>query len=601
MSADLIIVLAILAVMLVLFVSNRLRLDLVALLALLALVFSGVISTEEALAGFSDPVVLMIAGLFVVGAALFHTGVADAMGRWMERMAGESPARLIVVLMLVTAVLSAFLSSTGTVAVMLPVVIAIARTRRISPSRLLIPLAFAALLGGMLTLIGTPPNLIVSNQLAQAGLEPFGFFEFTRPGLVMLAIGIVFMVLVSPWLVPARKRAEEVDSGPGWFDLFREYGLESGLARVRVPAGSPLAGQSVGGSGFRSRFQVTILAITSDRRRGRVSRRAEPGSSIAAGDALFVSGEPDRIREVVGEFGLELEEWQPTLPAPLQLVDTLIPPRSRWVGKTLRELRLHSGAGVTVLGQRPSGGEGCPVDLDRKLEVGDVLLVTGKLKALRHVAQSSRDLVLLSGAGLVEPRRTRFAPVAMAVMLAMLAAMTFGWIPNVIAVLAAASILVLARCLTAQEAYRNINWESVVLIAAILPMATALDNTGGLDLASEFLFGLSGNHGPLIVLAALFMFTSVLSQMISNTATTVLVAPVALQAALAMDASPYPFLMTVAIAASTAFATPVASPVNTLVLNPGGYRFTDFARAGIPLQLLILVATLVVVPWLFPL
>ncbi len=601
MPTDLVIVLIILAVTLVLFMSNRLRLDLLAVMALLALVFSGVISTEEALAGFSDPVVLMIAGLFVVGAALFRTGVADAMGRAVQRMAGDRPARLIAVLMLTTAVLSGFLSSTGTVAVMLPVVIAIARSRGISPSRLLIPLAFAALLGGMLTLIGTPPNLIVAGQLRQAGLEPFAFFDYTLPGLVMLAIGIVFMVLVSPRLVPARKRAEEVVTGPHWFDLFTEYGLQNGLVRVRVPARSVLAGQSVSGCGLRSRFQVSALAITSRTRRGKFTRRAEPGSPINADDEMYLSGDPERIEEAVEAMELELEQWQPELPAPLNLVDALVPPRSRWIGKTLRELRLHSGAGVTVLGQRPSGGEGSVVDLDRKLDVGDVLLVTGKRSNLNNVARDSRDLVLLGGDGQAETRNTKMAPVAMVVMLLMLTAMTFGWVPNVIAVLTAASILVLTRCLDGLEAYRNINWESVVLIAAILPMATALDNTGGLEIASDWLLGLSNDYGAMVVMAALFIFTSALSQMISNTATTVLIAPIALQAALAMGLSPYPFMMTVAIAASTAFATPVASPVNTLVLNPGGYRFGDFARAGIPLQCLILVATLIVVPWLFPL
>ncbi len=458
MPTDLIIVLVILVVTLALFMSNRLRLDLVAVMALLALVFAGVISTEEALAGFSDPVVLMIAGLFVVGAALFRTGVADAMGRGVERLAGESPARLIAVLMLTTAVLSGFLSSTGTVAVMLPVVIAIARSRGISPSRLLIPLAFAALLGGMLTLIGTPPNLIVAGQLRQAGLEPFAFFDYTAPGLVMLSIGIVFMVLVSPWLVPARKRAEEVESGPDWFDLFTEYGLQNGLARVRVPASAALAGQSVSGCGLRSRYHVSVLAISSRTRRGKFTRRAEPGSPINADDELFLSGDPDHIEEAVEAMDLELEQWQPELPAPLSLVDALVPPRSRWIGKTLRELRLHSGAGVTVLGQRPSGGEGGMVDLDRKLGVGDVLLVTGKRSNLNNVARDAHDLVLLGGDGQADSRRTKKAPVAMAVMLLMLGAMTFDLMPNVVAVLAAACVLVLTRCLDGLEAYRNINW-----------------------------------------------------------------------------------------------------------------------------------------------
>lgn len=601
MSTDLILVLVILAVTLGLFVSNRMRLDLVAVASMLALVLTGVISTDQALAGFSHPLVLMIAGLFVVGAALFRTGVADAMGRWIERLSGQGPARLLAVLMGVTAFLSAFISSTGTVAVLLPVVLSIARRRRISPSRLLIPLAFASLLGGMLTLIGTPPNLVVTAQLREAGLEPFGFFDFTLPGLVMLAIGMVFMMLVSPWLVPERRRAEEADTGPGWFDLFAAYGLERGLARVRVPEGSALAGQVVSATGLRTQFGVTVLAMSAQTRRGQVSRQAEPGSPIVGGDQLYLSGEPDRIRRVCEAFNLELAEWHPRLPAPLRLVDALVPPRSTWIGRTLRELRLHTGAGVTVLAQRPANGEGAPVDLDRKLAEGDVLLITGKLQALRGAAHGQRDLMLLGGDGLREARRTRFAPVAIVVMVAMLAAMTFGWVSNVIAVLGAACVLMVTRCITVEEAYHNVNWESVVLIAAILPMATALDNTGGLQLASDALLNVSALHGPLVVMAALFVFTSVLSQMVSNTATSVLVAPVAMQAALAMGLSPYPFLMTVAIATSTAFATPVASPVNTLVLNPGGYKFGDFALVGIPLQVLILGATLVVVPWLFPL
>lgn len=421
MSNELIFVLVVLAATLVLFVRNRLRLDLIALLSLLALALSGVISTEQAIAGFSEPVVLMIAGLFVVGAAMFRTGVADAVGHRVELLGGSSPKRLTAAIMVVTAFLSAFLSSTGTVAVMLPVVLAIARRRGIPPSRLLIPLAFAALLGGMLTLIGTPPNLIVSNQLAQAGLEPFGFFQFTPTGLTMLAIGLVFMVTAGPYLIPDRSRSAGVSAPP--------------------------------------------------------------------------------------------------------------PP-----------------------------------------VVGDE-----------------------------DERRPERAPVAIAIMVLMLLTMTFGLVANVIAVLAAATLLVLTRCVTMEEAYRSINWESVVLIAAIIPMATALDNTGGLALAADALLGLSATAGPLALMAALFVLTSVLSQLVSNTATTVLVAPVALQAALALEVNPHAMLLAIAIAASTAFATPMASPVNTLVLGPGGYRFSDYARVGIPLQLLLLAATLLVVPLLFPL
>ncbi len=600
MSTELLTVLAILGVMLTLMISNRLRLDLIALVALLALFFAGVIDVGEALAGFSEPVVLMIAGLFVVGAGLFRTGVAAWIGRRMESVAGESPRRLIAVIMLVTALLSAFLSSTGTVAVMLPVVLAIARDRGISPSLLLIPVAFAALLGGMMTLIGTPPNLIVSSQLAAAGMDPFGFFDFTPAGVVMLTIGMAFMVWVGPWLIPERRAAAAPDRTPSWQEMLADYGIDRHVAHLRLPRGCALANQQLTTTDLRSSHGVTVMVIRSRTAAGRVARKAEPGSVLSANDEVYVTGTDECIDRAIKRFGLERLTSEPELPQKLVLVDALVPPRSSFIGKTLRDLRLHSGAGVLVLAHRPAGKDSIPPDLDLPLAAGDALLMTGREQSLRRLSRSARDLVMIGGDGLEEKPRLTLAPVAVAVMLAMMLVMTFELVPNVIAVLAAALTLVLTRCLTMNEAYQAVNWESVVLIAAVLPMATALDNTGGIALASQALLAIAGDLGPLALMAALFIFTSVLSQIISNTATTVLVAPIGLSAGLAMGIDPHALMMTVAIAASTAFATPVASPVNTLVLNPGGYRFTDFARVGIPLQVLLLIATLIVVPLIFP-
>lgn len=601
MSRELIFVLVVLALMLALFVSNRLRLDLVALLGLLALALSGVITTTEAVAGFAEPVVLMIAALFVVGAGLFHTGVADTIGRQVERMAGSGITGLTAVIMLVTALLSAFLSSTGTVAVMLPVVLAIARRRRISPSRLLMPLAFAALLGGMLTLIGTPPNLIVSSQLEQAGLNGFGFFSFSGPGLVMLVIGMTCMLLLAPRLVPERAGRTELPAQPSWKELFDEYGLSDRLVHLHVPAGSGLAATNVNSTELRSRYGVSIIAIVSHTARGRFARKAEPGSVIRDHDELFVVGTQEHVDEVVRKFGVRRIPTRAELPEPIELIDALVPPRSAFVGRTLREMRLHGGAGVTVLAQRVGGQAGVPVDLDRPLAVGDALLMTGNRKAIERIARSPRELVLLGPLGDAGTGDTSKAPIAVGILLLMMLVMTFGLVANVTAVLAAAVLLVLTRCINMEDAYRSINFESVVLIAAILPMATALDKTGGLGLAADQLLSLTAGMGPLALMAALFVFTAILSQVVSNTATTVLVAPIAIQAALSMDVNPHAVLMTVAIAASSAFATPVASPVNTLVLGAGGYRFTDFARVGVPLQLLIMAATLLVVPLFFPL
>jgi di/tricarboxylate transporter len=278
-----------------------------------------------------------------------------------------------------------------------------------------------------------------------------------------------------------------------------------------------------------------------------------------------------------------------------------VPPRSSFVDRSLRELRLHSGAGVTVLAQRPAGEAAEPADLDRPLKAGDALLLTGTGKAIGRAARAPRDLVLLGELPQDQEYDRRRAPVAIGILVLMMLAMSLGLMANVTAVLLAAVLLVLSGCVNMSEAYRSINFESVVLIAAILPVATALDQTGGLALASEALLTMTGGFGPLALMAALFIFTAGLSQVVSNTATTVLVAPIAIQAALSLDLNPQAILITVAIAASSAFATPVASPVNTLVLSAGGYRFTDFARVGIPLQLVMLVVTLLIVPMLFPL
>jgi di/tricarboxylate transporter len=601
MNYELAFVLTVLAVMLALFVSNRLRLDLIALMGLLVLVLAGVLSTGDALAGFADPVVLMIAGLFVFGAGLFQTGVAGALGRQVERLAGDGVVRLTAMIMLVTALLSAFLSSTGTVAVMLPVVLAIARRRRISPSRLLMPLAFAALLGGMLTLIGTPPNLIVSTQLEQAGLEGFGFFAFTPPGLILLLAGIGTVLLLVPRLLPERHGQADGSLLPPWTELLSQYGLEDRQWRLRVPPASTLAATDITSTELRSRYGVTVLAIVSQTARGRFVRKAEPGSVIREYDELHVIGLEPNLQAMLRDTGAELLEEGGGLPEPIELVDALVPPRSSFVGRSLRELRLHSGAGVTVLAQRPAGEAAEPADLDRALEPGDALLLTGNGQAIQRVARSPRELVLLGELPEEYELDRKRAPLAIGILLLMMAAMSFGLMANVTAVLLAAVLLVLSGCVNIGEAYRSINFESVVLIAAILPVATALEQTGGLALASAALLDLTGEFGPLALMAALFIFTAALSQVVSNTATTVLVAPIAIQAALSLDVNPHAVLITVAIAASSAFATPVASPVNTLVLSAGGYRFTDFARVGIPLQLVMLAVTLLIVPLLFPL
>jgi di/tricarboxylate transporter len=613
MGTDTLIVFVILGLTVALFVSDRLRLDLVALMSLLALYLSGVLDTAQALAGFSDPLILMIAGLFVVSTGLFQTGIAARLGRWLGRVAGTSEVRLIALVMIVTGLLSGFMSSTGTVAVMLPVVVSLAWRARISPSKLLIPLTIASLIGGMTTLIGTPPNLVASNQLVAQGMDGFSFFAFTPLGLAMLAIALVFMVTVGRHWLPARAPSSpggEAEGQPSLAELARRYDLPEHVFRTVVPIGSPIVGRDLRSLAWPAAHQVQVLAVDppESHRRGRrrASKLVGPDTVLEGGDRVLVQGHAESVEALARESALEFEAVAPdgdgVVPRELGFVEVLPTPRSRWLDKSLADLRFRDRFGLQVVAVRRDGAT-ITEGLGRLvLRFGDTLLMEGPRSGFDLVRAERLDAVVLADPGAMDaeaPRASR-APIALAIMLVMLVVMTFGWVPNVVAVGVAAVLMVLTGCLTMDDAYRGVNWEAVVLIAAILPMATALEVTGGLQLAVDGLVAGLGPLGPFAMMMGLFLLTSVASQVISNTATAVLLAPIAFQSALLLDVSPYPLLMTVALAASTAFATPVASPVNTLVLGPGQYRFGDFLRVGVVLQVLVLIATLLLVPLLFP-
>jgi di/tricarboxylate transporter len=604
MDGDLILVLLILLGTVLLFVSDRIRLDVVALLSLLALTLTGILSPTEAIAGFSDPIVLMIAGLFVVSGGLFRTGVAARIGEVLGSVAGRSRLRLTAVLMIAAGTLSGFMSSTGTVAVMLPVTVTLAWRAGISPSKLLIPLSFASLLGGMLTLIGTPPNIVVANQLEAEGLAPFGFFDFTPVGAVMLAAGIAFMLAFGSRLLPERAAAggdRETDGPPrvAASELVDGYRVGE-LARLRVRSTSPLVGRSPADAEVRRRYGASILRVQTRESRGPLPWKRDAAGGLRAGDLLDVQGSADAIDR------LRREEHLATLEgsrdgSPLRLAEVLLPPRSRLIGRSLADARFRDRYGVHAISLRRLGHVVEDEMAAVPLRFGDTLLVTGPARRIDLLRRETGDFVVVAQNedGASEGRLSRRALLAVGVMIGMMAMLTLEVVPAVTAVLLAAVLMVLVGALDAEAAYRSVNWESVVLIAGILPMATALENTGGLRLIAGQLAPL-GALGPLAMAAALFLITSALSQVISNTATTVLIAPVAFLTSSSMGVSPYPLLMIVAVAASTAFATPIASPVNTLVLGPGEYRFGDYFRVGVALQALILVLSLLIVPLLFP-
>lgn len=607
MTVDMAYVFAVLVVASVLFASGRIRIDVVALLVLFALVLGDVVTLEQALAGFSDSVILMIAGLFVVGEALVTTGIASAIGDWLMRVGGASERRLLVLLMAVVGGIGAFMSSTGMVALFLPIVLGIAAKTGFPKTRLLMPLSCAALISGMMTLIATAPNMVVNAELRNRGLEPFGFFAFTPIGVAVLAVGIVYMLLVGRRLLSAgRPEDRRPQEGPTIDAMIARFGLEQRFLRLRIPAESPLVGRSVGSAKLRTLYGIAAVAI--ERRVGRQVSIAPAlvQTEFRAGDVLYVVGAEQPAAHFIESEGLQRLAIE-TAPRKdilreMGLAEVMPTPDSKLVGRNLLEAAFRTRHHVGVLAIRRQGRPLIENLAGERLKFGDTLLVSGSWKDIGRLQADKKDFIVLSlpmELGDFAPAR-RQAPWALAILVAMIVVMTLGLVANAVAVLIAALAMVAARCLSMDAAYKVINWPSLVLIAGMLPLATALQNTGATDLVVGGLAGGLGNLGPTAMMSVLFALTAVLGMFISNTATAVLLAPVAIGIAGDMGVSPYPFAMTIAVASSAAFMTPVSSPVNTLVVSPGGYTFLDFVKVGVPMTVLVMIVADVLIPILFP-
>ncbi len=617
-------VLGILLAAVVLFVTERLRVDVVALGVVVALMLTGILSTPEALAGFSNAAVLTIASLFVVGGAVTRTGLAGEIGRRLLVIGGRDERRLTIVLMLSVALLSSFMSDTGTVAVLLPGVIALARSSEISPSRLLIPLSFGALLGGATTLIGTPPNIIITDLLRQQGLEAFRFFSFTPLGFLLVGAGISFMLLAGRRLLPERKpdvETQRVETPRELIDLYR---IPENMYRLRVRRSSALVGQTLASARLREDHRITVielrrptepqLALSLEDLAGhgnqahpvQESFRPDAQTSIEPGDVLIVQGEADDVRHASAVWNLGVQPSQPADQAALVseeigIAEVLLPPRSSLIGRTLVQSRFGATYGLSVLGILRAGAR-APLDLKATpLQFGDILLTQGTWQNILSLKHRPRDFVVIGQPeAMIEVTRRDKAPLALLILAGALVLMIANWASVATTSMLAALAMVLTGCLTMDEAYQAVDWRSVVLIAGMIPMSTALEKVAFVDLAANALTSGLGDLGPLAVLAGLLLLTSSLTQVLSNTATTVLIAPIALASAQSLDLRPQAFLMAVAIGASMAFAAPVASPVNTLVMGAGGYRFSDYLRVGLPMTLLVLLLSLLALPALFP-
>lgn len=606
MTLEMIFVFALLLATIVVFITDKLRMDLVALLVVVILAASGIVTPAEAVSGFGSSLVLMIAGLFVVGEAMMHTGIASATGNWISRVGGDNEIRLLLVLLPIVAFLSAFMSSTGTVALLIPVVLTIAKRAKMNPTKLLMPLAFAASVGGLLTLIGTPPNIVVSDALRQAGFASFKFFDFTLIGAVILAVCVAYLLTVGRWLLPERSNDEPTHRRVSLARLTQRYAHPNRhLYKLRVPHDSPAVDKTALELRLRRRYEAALFAI--ERRNDMVSTFMPVllNTQVSQDDKIWVLGD-DRYIETLCET-LKLEILEHTLSERLRLqrkfgmAEAVIAPDSDYVGKSLYKARFREQYGLNVIGVI-RGQETLDMKFfDTPLHSGDMLLLTGAWEHIRRLGDDTDLVVLNTPVELDEvPLKPQKAPFAIGIMSVLLVVMAFGWVANTTAILVAALAMVLTGCLSLNDAYKSLSAKSLVLIAGMLPMALAMEKSGAMGYVVEHLTTGFQGASPLILSAAIFILTTLLSLFVSNTATTVLVAPMALSMAVSLGYQPEPFMMVVTIAASTAFATPIATPINTLVAEAGRYRFGDFMKIGLPLQVLILGVTLWIVPLIFP-
>ncbi|MGN7387030.1 SLC13 family permease [Sporosarcina sp. SAFN-015] len=605
----------ILGITVVLFMTNKIRADLVAILALLAFVLTGILTPVEALSGFSNSVVIMIAALFVIGAGILRTGLAQMAGTLLLRYSGDSEERLFILLLVIVASVGAFMSNTGTVALMLPIVISIAISINSSPSKYLIPLSYMASFSGLLTLIASPPNLIISQMLVDNGYEKLGFFQITPIGVIGVIIGLIYLYSIRNSLLPKGKKASNSNQAQklSTKQLAADYKLGGNLYVVKIPEGSEMIGKRLAQLKIPATYKLCILKISRKSKEGlnllpmTYQEMAGPNSIIQPKDRLYVQGSADNVEQFIEDYGLAMErgtsETDELVSKQLGIAEVLLTPHSKLINETLRTINFREKYNLNILGINRQG-EYVVKDMSKqKLRFGDALLVQGSWDSIELLSRETNNVVVIG-----QPKEhasmaaaSGKASIAGAIMILMVLLMVFEVFPAVISVLIGATLMILTGCVrNMDDAYGQINWESIILIGAMLPMATALENTGGMVLLSEGIIQLLGGLGPLGVLGGIFLLTMTFGQFISNTATAVLFAPIGLSAALSIGVSPYPFLIAVAVGASMAFSTPVASPTNALVMTAGGYQFKDFVKIGVPLQFIMLVVMMIAIPILFP-
>lgn len=610
MNTELAIVLALLVSAIAMFIINKPRMDAVALIMIVVMPLTGIITMPEALAGFADSNIVLIAALFVIGEGLVRTGVARRLGDWLNAQAGGSETRLLVLLMLAVGGLGALMSSTAIVAIFIPVVLRICQNTGTAPSRLMMPLSFAALISGMTTLVATAPNLVINAELVRQGAGGFHFFSFTPFGVPLLILGVLYMLFARRWLSSAQPAGGTGPRRSSLRDWIAQYQLADREHRVRIQPGSPLVGKRLEELSLR-RTGVNLLAIERAGHGQAEIIRPIAQTELRANDILLIDVlkpevELSAMRQQFGLAPMPLTEgvgYFTDRSQEIGMVEAFVPADSKLIGQTVLYARIRSDLGLTVVGLRRGRAVHGYGLLEEKLKIGDTLLLTGFWSSIKQLQNEAADLVVLNlptELDEVLPAASR-APQSLGVLALVIGLMISGIIPNVQAALLGCLLMGLLGCIDMNSAYRSISWKSLILIVGMLPFSIALQRTGGVELAANGLIALVGGASPRLVLGTLFALTAMLGLFISNTATAVLMAPVALAIAKDLGASPYPFAMIVALAASSAFMTPISSPVNTLVVAPGNYAFGDFVRIGVPFTFIVLIVSVLLVPWLLPL
>ncbi len=591
MTGEIVFVMVLTICAVVLFVTEKFSTDIVAMLVMIALLVTRILTPAEGLAGFANTATITVGAMFVLSAGMFRSGAVNFVGKGLGRLARHSSGLMLFVLMVGVGVLSSFLNNTAAVAILIPVVIVVARRADTSPSKLLMPLSFASMFGGMCTVLGTSTNILASSIAEQAGLEAFGMFEFTKLGVIFFAVGVTYMMTVGRRLVPDHR-------GKG--DLTKSFGLGDYLTDVVLLADSKSVGQSLGSAPLVKELDVEVLQIVRDGD----TLRPTPHTILREQDVLRIKGDLRTINELKDRAGVTLGtsmEWsdKDLQSTDTRLVEAVVGPSSPLAGKSLAESHLRENYGATVLAIRQHGALKHGEIRDMKLMPGDTLLIDVPNDQIEHLTQQSVFL-LVSRAGIPRfnwPKATK----ALVIVVSVVVIAATGLLPIVAAAAAGALAMVLSGCISTEEAYGAIEWNVLFLLAGMLALGAAMEKTGASTMLAGGMIDAVGDFGAIALLAAFFGITMLLTEVMSNNATVALLLPIAITTAQAIDANPRAFMFAVVFAASSSFMTPVGYQTNTMIYGPGQYRFVDFVRVGAPLNLIFWILGTLLIPWFWPL